>query len=155
MTRRQFAGMLLKEMGVPDTDAHVGARRFLVAWMHAETGEHPGLCNGVSGEGAAWNPLNTTLKMPGSTFYNHLSTTTGVQNYATAKDGTVAFRRTLEGDTRYAELVSLFKTPGSTQADLATALDKSPWGTHKPLITVAIEAYNHDRKFFNRYPIGP
>lgn len=154
MTRRQFAGMLLTELGIPNTATHVGARRFLVAWMHAETGEHPGLCNGLQGQGAAWNPLNTTLPMPGSTFYNHLSSTTGVQNYQTAGDGAVAFRRTLEGDVRYNDFVSLLQRPFAFQRDLADELDKTPWGTHQPLIGNAVDAYNSNRKFFNRYPCG-
>jgi len=155
MTRRQFSSLLLRELGIPDTLPHVGARRFLISWMHAETGEKPGLCNGIPGQGARWNPLNTTLQLPFSTFYNHLSPTTGVQNYWTADDGANAFRITLEGDVRYKDFLALLAKKGVFQRDLADALDKTPWGTHQPLIGHAVDAYNNNRKFYNHYPIGP
>jgi hypothetical protein len=155
MTRKRFASLLLDELGVPDTLLHIGARRFLTAWMHAESGEHPGFCNGVPGQGAKWNPLNTTLQLPGSTFYNNLSTTTGVQNYKSSGDGTRAVAITLRGDARYADFLELLAKPGVFQRDLADAIDKTPWGTHQPLIGEAVDAYNRNRKFFNTYPIGP
>jgi len=154
MTRRAFAHILMEELGVPDTLAHIGARRFLVAWMHGESGENPGFCNGVDGQGAKWNPLNTTLPLPGSTFYNHLSPTTGVQNYRFAPDGALAVRQTLEGDKRYAQLLALFHKSFVRQRELGDALAKSPWGTHEPLVTNMLNGYNNNRRHFNTYPIG-
>lgn len=153
-TRRIFAETLLTAAGVTPNLLHVGARRFLCAWMHGESGEKPGLCDGVPGHGARWNPLNTTRKLPGSTFYNHLSPTTGVQNYLTREDGARAFILTLNEDARYADFLRLLRKEMVTQRQLGRALDKTPWGTHEPLVTNMIQGYNSDREFFNHYPIG-
>lgn len=155
LTRRKFAVLLMDALDIPDTLAHVGTRRFLAGtWPHAETGERPGLCNGVPGEGARWNPFNTTLPLAGSTFYNHLSPTTGVQNYRTAADGALAFKHTLLGDARYAAFVHALSKPGMTQRQLCIELDATPWGTHLALLEAARKAYNANRSFYNNYPIG-
>lgn len=154
-TRIHFARTVMSDLAIPDTLAHIGARRFLAGtWPHAETGEKPGLCNGKPGEGARWNPFNTTLVLPGSTFYNHITPTIGVQDYLTEHDGAIAVVRTLEGDARYATFLALLRKRWVTQKQLCNALDKTPWGTHQPLLENARQAYMANRGFYNYYPIG-
>jgi len=62
---------LLEAMGLPPTAARIS---FLTAWAMCEGGT------------AKWNPLNTTLKLPGSTKYNDA----GVQHYADDLQGVAA-----------------------------------------------------------------
>lgn len=137
-------------LGIPNTVAHRGARRALVAWMHAETGEHPGLCNGVPHQGAKWNPLNTTLWMPLCTDYN----TVPVRNYATQASGASAVARTLRGDVRYVPVIAALARPFTTVKAVNAAIAASPWGTPAALLEASRQAYNRDRAFFNSYPIG-
>jgi hypothetical protein len=73
-------------------------RRFLHAWAQAEGG------------GAAWNPLNSTMKIPGSTDYN----SAGVQNYPRPVWGVAATAMTLTNGN-YGTIV------GSIQAGTLTA----------------------------------
>lgn len=155
-TRIWFAQhYLLPAIGVTYGPSRLGARRFLAGtWPHAETGEKPGLCNGKPGEGAKWNPFNTTLQLPGSTFYNTLAPGVGVQNYVSAEQGAQAFARTLTGDVRYGPFFDLLRKRWVKQADLIEALDASPWGTHEPLLDYAFQAYMAHRGFYNYYPIG-
>jgi hypothetical protein len=118
--------------------------------MHAESGEHPGLCNGKAGQGAAWNPLNTTLALPGCTSYN----TVPVRNYASQADGARAVALTLHGDQRYAPVLAALARPFVTVKAINATIAASPWGTPGWLLEDARTAYNADRAFFNLYPIG-
>lgn len=155
-TRMKYAqNHLLPAVGVKYDFTRLGARRFLAGtWPHAETGENPGLCNGRSGEGARWNPFNTTLALAGSTLYNTLSPGFGVRNYDSADQGALAFAQTLRGDVRYADLLRLLRKRFVTRRQLIAALDASPWGTHQPLLGEADQAYMANRDFYNDYPIG-
>ena len=161
-TRQNFAQrFLLPALGVRYDPSRIGARRFLAGtWPHAETGENPGLCNGVPRQGARWNPFNTTLPMPHSTLYNELSPGFGVRNYATATDGAQAFAMTLtntknpDGTLMYGEFLRLLRKRFVTRKQLIAALDKTNWGTHEPLLSAADGAYMANRGFYNSYPIG-
>ena len=72
VTANAFWSQVLTDMGAPITTANIQA---LNAWSQREGG------------GGQWNPLNTTRPAPGSTFFNHLSSGTGVQNYPNAMVG--------------------------------------------------------------------
>ena len=74
--RLDFAQQLLAELGAPATDLNL---RFLLGWMARE------------GTTAAYNPLATTLAMPGATQFNSV----GVRNYPTLQVGVDATARTL------------------------------------------------------------
>ncbi len=137
-------------LGIPNTLVHRGARRALVAWMHAETGEHPGLCNGLPGQGARWNPMNTTMFMVGCTAYNSVP----VRNYLTQADGARAVVLTLEGDARYAPVIAALRKPFVTVKTVNAAIAVSPWGTPGWLLEDARTAFNANRAFFNTYQIG-
>jgi len=76
MTREDFARALLAEVGAKPTQRNLWA---LVSWIQAEGGD------------ASYNPLNTTLEMPGSTDYNGV----GVKNYQSFEQGVEATARTL------------------------------------------------------------
>lgn len=147
LTRMQFATQcLIATVGV----APRGARRALCAWSIAESGTRP--CDGRLG--AAWNVWNTTLPLPGSTYYNHLTSTSGVQNYASAAQGAEAFARTLHGDARYLTLLDALARPFVYAHTVLHAIDGSPWGTHEPLLGDCLTRYNKDRAIINLLPVG-
>jgi len=87
----------------------------LVAWELAEGGWFSNL--------AAYNPLNTTEPMAGSTTVNSV----GVRAYASLGDGLTATARTLRNG-RYDAILTSLRTGGSPE-QLATAVEHSPWGT--------------------------
>jgi hypothetical protein len=82
--RREFAKALLKELGLPVTTNRIN---FLLAWMQLENTK------------AKFNPLATTWKKQGSTFFNYLNKakTIGVQNYVSFEQGIDATADTLRG----------------------------------------------------------
>lgn len=73
-----FAAAVLHGIGAPATSANINS---ILAWIHREGG------------GGANNPLNTTLRMPGSTSFNSV----GVQNFSNMSIGATATVRTLLG----------------------------------------------------------
>jgi hypothetical protein len=72
----QWARLFLQTVGLPICSNNLVA---VVAWQAAE------------GTSAAWNPLATTLRMPGSTSFNSV----GVQNYRSLEEGLQATAQTL------------------------------------------------------------
>lgn len=70
---------LIEVVGGVALQPHDQRVRLLDAWAQAEGGT------------AAWNPLNTTFALPGSTHYN----TVGVRNYKRATEGVCATALTL------------------------------------------------------------
>lgn len=86
---QKFFQLVLKLMGAPANSANMA---FLNAWARRE------------GAGGGYNPLNTTLGMPGATSMNGV----GVKNYKNWREGARATAKTLMGGN-YADLVSAFK----------------------------------------------
>lgn len=76
VTREEFARRLLPKIGAKVTQRNLWA---LVSWMQAE------------GSRADFNPLSTTLPMPGSTWFNSV----GVRNYVDLEQGVEATAKTL------------------------------------------------------------
>ena len=112
VTRGKFANDLLTRLGAPRTRRN---RQALVAWMQTE------------GYGGKNNPLNTTMKMPGSTTFN----THGVQNYTTIEQGNEAAYRTLtQSDERYGygKIISSLRNNRRPRRTLQALIDSS-WGT--------------------------
>lgn len=112
MTRKEFADALLIKLRAP---RGANNRRALVAWMQTE------------GYGGRNNPLNTTMKMPGSTTFN----THGVQNYVSIVDGVNAAARTLtEGQEEwgYDRIIRRLEKDAAPE-DTLRALVRSSWGT--------------------------
>jgi hypothetical protein len=100
VTPQAFWTQVLTDMGAPITQSNIDA---LQAWSEREGG------------GGAWNPLNTTRPMPGSTFFNHLSSGTGVQNYPNAAVGAQATAESINNG-RYPSIVAAFKTGSAFEA---------------------------------------
>ena len=88
-----FWTQVLVDMGAPVTQSNIEALR---AWSEREGG------------GGIWNPLNSTQKMTGSSFFNHLSGNTGVQNYVSAQQGAQATAATIDNGN-YPSIVAAFK----------------------------------------------
>lgn len=114
MTRESFALSLLLEIEAPGTQRNLWA---LVSWMQAEGGS------------AAYNPLNTTLLMPGSTNYNSV----GVQNYTSFRQGIEATAYTLNygadrGLYGYKPIRRRLRRSAWAKWTL-TAVERSVWGT--------------------------
>lgn len=147
--RADFAHDVLLAVAGVSGQPHVGALWALGGWMVAESGHEP--CTGVSGQGAAYNPLNTTLHQVGSTQYN----SAGVQNYASYTGGVQATVDTLN-DPRYAKLVKTMKTAGTTgeAQRVLWEVTGSPWGTPGHLLYTALATFVADRSTYNRIPVG-
>ncbi len=75
---------------------------------------------------AAYNPLNTTWKMPGSTDYN----SAGVQNYVSAAQGAEATARTLK-DGYYPHVLAALQSGSPCEYTDRAGLvnDITTWGT--------------------------
>lgn len=122
-TDQAFWALVLADMGAPDTPSNVQG---LQAWSEREGG------------GGAWNPLNTTRPEPGSTFFNHLSSGTGVQNYTSMQQGAQATADSINNG-RYPSIVAAFKTGSAFEALVSGG--KGPIGAQ--LRTWSGGAYNN------------
>jgi hypothetical protein len=111
-TPHDFAVALLNAIGAPLTSQNLDA---IVSWETAE--------GGGFGNRAQFNPLNTTLPMPGS----HPITIVGVQAYTSSSQGLTATVNTLRGGA-YRGIVAALKAGNSAQA-VERAVAASPWGT--------------------------
>jgi pyruvate/2-oxoglutarate dehydrogenase complex dihydrolipoamide acyltransferase (E2) component len=111
-TRQGFAVALLNALGAPVTSQNLLA---IESWEVAEGG-------GFGGR-TAFNPLNTTLPMPGS----HPVTIVGVQAYTSATQGLQATVNTLRSG-RYSGIVGALRAGNSARA-VEQAVAASPWGT--------------------------
>jgi murein DD-endopeptidase MepM/ murein hydrolase activator NlpD len=111
-TPHDFAVALLNAIGAPLTSQNLEA---VVSWETAE--------GGGFGNRAQFNPLNTTLAMPGS----HPITIIGVQAYTSWSQGLTATVNTLRGGA-YRGIVAALKAGNSAQA-VERAVAASPWGT--------------------------
>ncbi len=111
-TPRDFAVALLNAVGAPLTAQNLEA---IVSWETAE--------GGGFGNRAQFNPLNTTLPLPGS----HPITAIGVQAYTSWSQGLTATVDTLRSGA-YRGIIAALKAGNSAQA-VERAVAASPWGT--------------------------
>jgi murein DD-endopeptidase MepM/ murein hydrolase activator NlpD len=111
-TPRDFAVALLNAIGAPVTSQNLLA---IVSWETAE--------GGGFGNRAQFNPLNTTLQMPGS----HAINAVGVQAYTSSSQGMTATINTIRGGA-YHGIIAALKAGNSAQA-VERAVAASPWGT--------------------------
>lgn len=121
-SRHLWTRDLLALLGAPGSLANVLA---LIAQIQAEGGN------------AAFNPLNTTLPMPGATDYN----TVHVKNYTSYQQGLDATAHTLK-QTNMQPLFNALTAGDSTTA-YWRGLAVSPWGT-KPPGGMTIDAFLND-----------
>ncbi len=108
-----FAVALLRTLGAPVTLPNVAA---IVAWCQRE--------GGGWGNVAQFNPLNTSMKMPGS----HAINGDGVQSYTSWSQGLTATAATLNGGSYSGILAAL--NAGNSVTAVERAVASSPWGTH-------------------------
>jgi|SRR5215472_12015353 len=113
-----WQAQILQGVGAPQTRANFNA---LDAWQRAEGGT------------ALNNPFNTTQTMPGSTAYNQVAGTAGVQNYSTPGQGIAATINTLNNG-RYGGIIDALRAGNNPQA-VASAVGASPWGTSGSLMS--------------------
>lgn len=117
--------------------------KFLRAWALAESGNQ-------TQNGAAWNPFNTTKKMPLSTNYN-TNNGSPVQNYNTWISGASATATTLLNGHYAALLIAL--RAGSSALSMSNALVKSPWGTGTLVQTLLLQNSFADFLVGSCYPV--
>lgn len=118
MTPKDFAVAVIRTMGFPETDNNIDA---LVAWQGAEGGHFA--------NSAYFNPLNTSQKMPGSTFFNYFDAakTMGVQRYTDWQQGLDATIKTLNNG-RYGSIIASFMASAPV-LDTLHAIGNTAWGT--------------------------
>jgi hypothetical protein len=120
--QQAWATTLLTKLGAPVTDASLGA---LTAWMKAE-----GKGWSTSLNRATYNPLNTTLDMPGAVSFNKV----GVKAYTSVDQGVEATLATLTGksaDSRgYTAIIEALKN-GNSVTDILSAINNSAWRSGK------------------------
>jgi hypothetical protein len=129
-TRDTFARAFLREIEAPVKQHNLIA---LVAWMQAE------------GLGGSYNPLNTTLHMPGSTRFNFAD----VQNYVDFDQGVRATARTLvEGAHKaddpfgYRAILRRLRANAPARYTLK-AVEVSAWGTGGLALACRKQTVNH------------
>jgi peptidoglycan hydrolase CwlO-like protein len=132
----QWAQLFLREVGAPTCRDNLVA---IITWQAAE------------GTSAAWNPLATTLALPGSTTFNSV----GVQNYVSIGQGLDAIHQTLlRGASTYG-YGAILDTLGSCADAMTTAsaINASSWcrgcagGAYVTGLIPAVEAS------FDRYAV--
>lgn len=109
----QFARDVLAAIGAPAT---AGNLAFLSAWMHQE------------GTTAAFNPLATTLSMPGAGNFNSV----GVKNYTSYAQGVAATAQTIKNYSGILTDLLNGSYSGGQIAQRNAAHDLSIWSTGKP-----------------------
>ena len=108
-----FIGAVLADLGVPAGKRGADVTS-LVAWFPHEFPSWPPY--------AAWNPMASTLQMPGSTVYN----SAGVQNYPTAAEGAQATALTL-ADGYYPLIAADLRSGRGLCGDTAIAAELLTW----------------------------
>jgi hypothetical protein len=112
VTPEGWADALLSSLGDPSSAENM---RAVTAWERAEGGHWA--------NDARFNPLNTTLREPGSTSINGV----GVQAYTSWDEGLTATRDTLR-NSRYGGILAALSA-GDCAGCVAAAVAASPWGT--------------------------
>lgn len=157
-TRMEFSKGVLTELGITPNWRHIGARRALVAWMGPESGWYAP-CDGV--EGAAFNPLNTTLPVPGITSPHNYNVVPGVKNYLSFEGGIAATAATLK-ETRYDGVRYELARRYNRAEHVLAAVGRSDWGTFKtPVGTydeeymlAILKTYQSNRRTYNAVLMG-
>lgn len=118
-SQKEWATTLLQKLGAPVSESSIAA---LTTWMAHEGGHWKNSAN--------YNPLNTTLTLPGSESMNSV----GVKRYTSWEQGFEATINTLTGNKAgqrgYTAIVEALKSGSSTTAIL-DAINKSAWVTGK------------------------
>lgn len=123
MTPQEWAKAVLSQLGAPQTQGNVTA---LEAWAAAEGGNWHNT--------ARFNPINTTLKLPGS-YVMPGGNSAGVQAYTSWQQGITATVDMLNQSNMRPIKDALMR--GADCHSLAFAVGQTPWGTKPSSITSA------------------
>lgn len=115
VTPLDWARVVISQLGVPDTSANEQA---LVAWAATEGGNWHNT--------ARFNPLGTTLQLPGSTVMAG-GNSAGVQSYTSWQQGVQATVQMLQ-QANMSNILAALRS-GNDAAAVAHAVGSSPWGT--------------------------
>jgi hypothetical protein len=110
-----FITAVLASLGAPDSQANVAS---LASWFPHEFPSWP--------PSAAWNPMASTLQMPGSTVYNTLPDGRHVWNYPDPSEGAQATALTL-ADGYYPLIVAGLRSGRGLCGDTAIAGELLTW----------------------------
>jgi hypothetical protein len=131
-SERKVAAAILSGIGAPTSKSNVAA---MLKWMAAEGGNWH--------NSAKYNPLNTTLSMPGSRSAG--TSQKSIKAYSDWNSGITATVNTLTSGNHtaygYDEIVNAFKSGGNQQA-VYDAIVASKWGTKHNLPGYSQGAYN-------------
>lgn len=116
-----FMVSVLHQLGAPITAANLG---FLYAWARRE------------GAGGAYNPLNTTLAMPGASSMNGV----GVKNYTSWQQGARATARTLSS-SYYSDVVAALRSGHASTTTSYAGLSKWSGGGYSNLAGISTSPY--------------
>lgn len=117
VSKTSFAQGVLRGIGAPVNDVTQAA---MLQWMAAEGGHW--------NNSAHYNPLNSTLGMPGS---GHMAKNPNIKAYVDWQQGLEATVRTLTDSNSaygYAKIIDAFRS-GSSAGDIYSAIGSSRWGT--------------------------
>lgn len=116
MLNKDFYEKLLRALNAPITDENL---KFMYAWRQSE------------GDGGKYNPFNTTLKKPGSTFFNYLNNkkSIGVQNYPNEEVGIKATVDTLNHQRYDCITDGLRQDIGASEIARSCSSALKTWGT--------------------------
>jgi hypothetical protein len=137
MTPADFAQAVLSRLGLPTSANNVAA---LVSFQAHEGGH--------MANSAAYNPMNTTLKMPGSRVAPGFSSPP-IQAYSSWDEGIEATAKTLAQKNMSAIFSSLSKSASAD--DTLRAVAKSPWGCY---ICANSPASNFQAYANKLFPVG-
>lgn len=117
-TPTDFATALLEQLGAPVTPVNLTT---VTQWEQHEGGNWQNT--------AAFNPLNTTLRLPGSSVLpgGGPAANAGVQAYQSWDQGLTATVQTLQ-ESQYAQIVADLRSSAPT-TKVAADIGSSPWGT--------------------------
>jgi hypothetical protein len=141
-TRHDFAHDVLLGFGVSGND-FLGSLQALMGWMVAESGSE--LCDGHMG--ARFNPLNTTLRQPGSTNFNSVP----VQNYPDWATGVHATVVSIQGFPRVAHVLA---SAGQTSVDVLWEVVGSQWGTSGRDAYNGLASFYLNKPHYNQLAVG-
>jgi hypothetical protein len=113
VTKRSFAEAVLLQLGSQPNSANTTK---FVSWMNAEGGHW--------NNSARYNPLNTTLEMPGA---GNTGSQGNLKVYNSWEQGITATVQTLRASAYGGIRAAL---SGGSQAQFEAAVNASPWGTH-------------------------
>jgi hypothetical protein len=123
MSQKAFAESVLQGLGIR---AKPGAVQGLLGWMKAEGGHWH--------NDAHYNPLNTTLNLPGA---GNTGSQGNIKQYRDWGQGIEATVRTLENG-RYGGILGALKAGDPHR--LASEIGRSPWGTNASLVRQTISS---------------